>query len=241
LWQAARGIPVSLMSNTKEIADTERPIQAILNDYVEVMPGHIGLKIKKGITLNESLSVLGWATAVSDHVGFMIGDIINHGEQTFGESKYAEAITRTGRALSTLKNYAWVARTFPPEKRLPALTFTHHEAMARLAEPDHRGQLIKEVIAQVEEGEEPTVKELRAKVRELKPPKPPRKKRNPKQPPKSKLAELERKKMNMLLDETTLLWQRIKELENLFPLLENKKRWAAKLRPFADWLGDFTK
>jgi hypothetical protein len=221
------------MSNTKEIADSKRPIQAILNDYVKILPGHIGLKIDAKIPLNESLSVLGWAMAVSDHAGFMIGDIINHGEETFGESKYAEAITRTGLALSTLKNYAWVARTFPPEKRLPALTFSHHQEMARLDRPDHREVVVKEVVKQVEEGEEPTVRELRAKVKKLKPPKQ-RKKRKPKQPPERKLSDVDRRKMNNLLDGMTLLWARVQNLEKLFPKLENKKRWAAKLRPFAD-------
>ena len=224
----------------KDKSDSKRPIQAILKDYVEILPDHIGLKIDDKIPLDESLSVLGWAMALSDHAGFMIGDIINHGEQTFGESKYTEAIARTGRALSTLKNYAWVARTFPPEKRLPALTFSHHEEMARLGGPDHREQLIKEVIAQVEEGEEPTVKELRAKVKKLKPLKQ-RKKRQPKPPPKPKLAHEERRKMNLLLDGMTLLWARVQEFERLFSLLENKKKWAAKLRPFADWLDDSTK
>ena len=228
------------MSNTKEIADSKRPIQAILKDYVEILPDHIGLKIDDKIPLNESLSVLGWAMAVSDHAGFMIGDIINHGEETFGESKYAEAITRTGLALSTLKNYAWVARAFPQEKRLPALTFSHHQEMARLDSPDHREVVIKEVVKQVEEGEEPTVRELRAKVKKLKPPKP-RKKRQPKQPPERKLSHEERRKMNNLLDGMTLLWQRVKEFESLFAKLESQKRWAAKLKPFADWLDNFTK
>ena len=125
----------------------------------------------------------------------------------------------------------------PLEQRKASVPFWHHELILRTPE-EIRPKLLEETAKQADEGDLPTIQELRAKVRDLKPP---RKKRKPKQPPKPKLSDVERQKINKLLDQTTLLWQRVKDLENLFPLLENKKRWAAKLRPFADWLDDFTK
>jgi hypothetical protein len=221
------------MSNTKEIA----PIEVILTDHVAILPGHIGLKIDDKISLDESLAVLDWTAQMQDHVGFLVGDVINHGEQKWG-TKYAEAILRTGRAYSTLKQYASVAARIPVEERKAELSFSHHELIVRTSEPL---KLLEETAKQAEEGEAPTIKELRAKVRELKPPKPPRKKRKPKEPTQPKLSQLQREEIIDILTDFKALWTRIKVVKReLFSLLPNKKKYAAELRPLADWLADFT-
>jgi len=98
----------------------------------------------------------------------MIGDVINFGNAKWGE-KYKAALNQTGRARSTLKNYAWVARNIPPNKRVAALSFTHHWEILRIGDNTKVKEVLKEVGAQAEKGHAPSTKELRYKVQKLAP------------------------------------------------------------------------
>lgn len=130
-------------------AKSTRPLADILRDHVIVLPDHIGLTLSDTIPLEEQLRVLDWTTQLSDHVGFMVGDVLNHGQHKWGD-KYTAAINQTGRAKSTLKNYAWVARSVPPEKRLASLTFSHYQEIIRLGDQTKVDAVLKEVGAQAE-------------------------------------------------------------------------------------------
>ena len=59
------------------IPESTRPIQDIIRDRVTVLPGHIGLEIADNTPIEESLLILDWTMQMSDHVGFMIGDVLN--------------------------------------------------------------------------------------------------------------------------------------------------------------------
>ena len=111
----------------------------------------------------------------------MIGDVINFGNAKWGE-KYKAALNQTGRARSTLKNYAWVARNIPPNKRVAALSFTHHWEILRIGDNTKVKEVLKEVGAQAEKGHAPSTKELRYKVQKLAPRKV-KKKSKPEPPP----------------------------------------------------------
>ena len=150
------------------IPDSTRAIQDIIRNRVKVLPGHIGLEIAEDTPMEESFRILDWTTQMSDHVGFMIGDVLNFGLHKWGE-KYTQALNQTGRAKSTLKNYAWVARTIPPSKRVAALSFTHHREIAGLREETKIGEVLKQAGEQARRGHVPTVKELRYKVQNLTP------------------------------------------------------------------------
>jgi len=65
--------------------------------------------------------------------GFEAGDLINAVEDAFGES-CARVCPSLTVAFQTLANHAWVARHFPPERRHPELTYSHHAAVAGLEE-----------------------------------------------------------------------------------------------------------
>src|SRR5262249_35971098 len=62
-----------------EIPESTRPLEEIVRDRVTVLPGNIGLKLADDTPIEESLRILDWTTALSDHVGFMIGDVLNFG------------------------------------------------------------------------------------------------------------------------------------------------------------------
>jgi hypothetical protein len=70
-------------------------------------------------------------------IGFMIGDWINYGESRYGE-KYNDAIACTGLEYQTLMNYAWVARKVEISARAENLTFRHHQAVAKLKDPEEQ-------------------------------------------------------------------------------------------------------
>ena len=88
-----------------------------------------------------------------------IGDMINSGEDLFGE-EFAEVC---GGTLSTemVSRYASVARRVPPRNRRPNLSWSAHAAVARLPEP-----LQRRMLAQAEKHGWNS-DDLRKKVREV--------------------------------------------------------------------------
>lgn len=157
-----------------QIPELTRPVQEIVADRVTVLPGHIGLELAETTPIEESLAILDWAKGMSDHVQFMIGDIIIFGQNKWGET-YTAVLNRTGRAYSTLAGYAEAARRIPVNQRQAALSFSHHREILRL--PDEKiPTVLQEVGAQAEKGTAPSVMDLRVKVQKLTP----RKKKAPK-------------------------------------------------------------
>ena len=59
-----------------------------------------------------------------------IGDWLNDGEANKRE-RYSEAVEITGLDLQTLYDSAWVASQFTQEMRNPAVSWTHHRAVAK--------------------------------------------------------------------------------------------------------------
>lgn len=157
-----------------ELQPLTRSLDEIVQDRVSLLPGNIGVKLADDTTIEESLAILDWTTQMSDHVGFMIGDVLNFGNTKFGQ-KYTVALNQTGRAQSTLWAYAEAARRIPADARKAALSFSQHREILRL--PDEKMKaVLEEVGKQAEKGEAPTVKELRFKIQKLTP----RKKKAPK-------------------------------------------------------------
>ena len=151
-----------------EIDQVSRDIRDIVRDRVTVMSNSLGLSLSEETTIGESMAILDYTKQMSDHVGFMIGDILNFGKGKWGE-KYNQALVQTGRSLTTLKHYAWVSSNIPIEKRQAALTFTHHEEILRIGDAEKVLAVLKEVGAKASDGEAPSTKELRFKVQKLTP------------------------------------------------------------------------
>lgn len=150
------------------IPASTRPIKELIADRVTILDGSIGVKIAEETPLEEVLRIMDWATAMNDHIGFMIGDIINFGETKWG-AKYHQALKQTGRAKSTLVAYASVARRIPAARRKAALSFSHHREIAKLIDVDHISQVLNDAAGQAETGEAPSVKQLRDAVATLMP------------------------------------------------------------------------
>jgi hypothetical protein len=167
----------------QEAADSEplvlepltRSVEEIFRDRVTMMSNNLGVVLDDNTTIEENLAILDHTNSLSDHVGFMIGDILNFGQGKWG-TKYSVALNQTGRALSTLKGYAEASRRIPAEQRQAALSFSQHREILRL--PDEK---MAKVLAEVGEKAEkakadtsgkvkaPTVAELRVKIQKLTP------------------------------------------------------------------------
>jgi len=154
-----------------KLAKSARDITDILREHTTMAAGNVGITLSDDIPLEEALRVLDYWTNFHEHVGFIIGDIINYGECRWGE-KYTAAMEQTGRAKPTLKTYASVALRIPIEHRQPSLGFEHHREILKLGDRSDVATFVpalREAGEQAEKGKAPTVKELRAKVRERAP------------------------------------------------------------------------
>lgn len=74
-------------------------------------------------------------------VHFWIGDWLNYGEKTYGET-YAQAMDETGYNYQTLSNDKWVARKIEISRRRENLSFRHHQEVADL-EPEEQEEMLK--------------------------------------------------------------------------------------------------
>jgi hypothetical protein len=157
------------------IPESTRPIKDISADRVTLLEGHIGLKLAEDTPIEENLRILEWTTQLSDHVGFMIGDVLNFGSTKWG-NKYKAAVNQTGLAYTTLANYASVAKAVPAGKRVAALSFSHYQIIQGLLTEPKVIDLVEKVGKEVTAGSKITKAELRIKALKVAP----RKKKTPK-------------------------------------------------------------
>ncbi len=80
--------------------------------------------------------------AIKRRTSWYLGDWLVEGEERFGE-KMAQAADVTGLSPSTLVNYRWVCSRVPPVRRVEALSFGCHDAVAALGPRDQRSWLGK--------------------------------------------------------------------------------------------------
>jgi hypothetical protein len=69
--------------------------------------------------------------AISESSTWWLGDWLIYGQTTYPD-RYKQAIEETGLDYQTLRNYAWVARRFSPDRRRDTLSFQHHAELASL-------------------------------------------------------------------------------------------------------------
>src|SRR5438445_7089116 len=156
-----------------KIPPLTRPIEEIIKDQerVKVLDGSIGLKIADDTPIEENLAILKWATTMSNHVGFMIGDVLLAGEanKVYGH-EYDRALAQTGYALTTLQICKSVAKSVPHNKRIAALSFSHYENIQGLLTEPKVIELVEKIGKEVSAGRKKITKaELRIKALEVAP------------------------------------------------------------------------
>jgi hypothetical protein len=94
-----------------------------------------GLQLRRGLTYDAWVDVGRRIARISNASAWWLGDWVIYGEQSYG-SRYRVALRATALDYQTLRNYAWVARTFAPFRRREGVSFQHHAEVAALPEPD---------------------------------------------------------------------------------------------------------
>ncbi|MFC5290109.1 LmbU family transcriptional regulator [Actinokineospora guangxiensis] len=123
------------------------------------------LVTRSGLLLPERMDYEAWERAggqlarISNASAWCLGDWMLYGAATYA-NRYVYAIEKVGLEYQTLRNYAWVARSFPPERRRPELSFQHHCEVASLAEPEQEMWLSRA------EGERWSRNKLRRSIRQ---------------------------------------------------------------------------
>lgn len=94
-----------------------------------------------GWTVREEMDLAEWVAA-GQSLGTMsrcsqwwLGDWIRYGNARFGE-RYVRAAKVTGYDVQSLMNMVWVASSYEVSRRREKLSWSHHETLASLAEPD---------------------------------------------------------------------------------------------------------
>ena len=93
--------------------------------------------LAEGARLVESRSTASWAFA----------DWLRTGVDAWGEAALREAVNRSGNSPRKISNYLTTAKTYPPNRRRFALTFSHHLEVARLA-PEEAERILDEAEAE---------------------------------------------------------------------------------------------
>jgi hypothetical protein len=93
-----------------------------------------------GLQLSPDVDFEAWAAlgariaGMASACAWCLGDWLVYGERSYGQ-RYKTALETTPLDYQTLRNYAWVARTFPLSRRRDRLSFQHHAEVAALPEP----------------------------------------------------------------------------------------------------------
>jgi hypothetical protein len=116
------------------------PQAAAANNAVQ--PPELGVQFhKSGLLFTTKQSLGMWEKVGSNLFSFAdsstwwIADWLVYGETTFRD-RYREAVKRTSLSYQTLRNYTWVARSFPLPRRRQGLSFSHHLEVVALGRPE---------------------------------------------------------------------------------------------------------
>jgi hypothetical protein len=109
--------------------------------HVRSGPGIRALTTRTSLSLPPALPLDIWQKVgtdlqvIADASGWWQGDWLVYGQDRFPD-RYQRALQETGLDYQTLRNYAWVARTFPSPRRRPGLSFQHHAEVASLTDAE---------------------------------------------------------------------------------------------------------
>jgi hypothetical protein len=130
---------------------------------VECIVPRKGLLLPRQLPFQAWLSIGSQLSAVANSSAWCLGDWLAYGETAYN-GRYRDAIEHTSLDYQTLRNYAWVARSFELSRRRDTLSFGHHAEVAALPEVEQdfwlrkaeeldwsRNQLRREVRASLKE------------------------------------------------------------------------------------------
>jgi hypothetical protein len=133
------------------------------NEIIQQDP--VALKWIKRPTWEEAEMIGGVLFSMAESINFWISDYINMCEALFPQN-YTQLLP-FGLAAKSISNIKWVGRKIPPSRRLPELSWSHHEAVSGL-----ESETDQDIILEQAASGQWTVSQVREKVREVKGEKP---------------------------------------------------------------------
>jgi hypothetical protein len=107
----------------------------------ELSPRHRAMTRRTSLSFPAPLALGDWLDigrelfVINDASAWWLGDWLVYGQNRYPD-RYRRAVASTSLHYKTLRNYAWVARKFAPDRRHDALSFQHHAEVAGLSEED---------------------------------------------------------------------------------------------------------
>lgn len=178
--KAAAAKPKAEAKPAKAIVVVEPPVKAVvvakgdINDilerHVKMTDGNSAVHIDKDTPAGEYVRIFDYFNSFSEKVQFLLGDVINAGENILGE-KYEAVMAATQRPIGQLKQYAYVARNVPPSLRNlhPKLLYTHVAEVAKVPQLEDKKAILDAAAKAANDGHPMTVKEVRLKADKLVP------------------------------------------------------------------------
>ncbi|MEU8662339.1 LmbU family transcriptional regulator [Actinoplanes philippinensis] len=122
---------VQAESDSKDSALRDRRAFSVPSAEQSVLTTNVALQLPNGLAFDA------WERAGSQLAGVLssscwwLGDWLIFGKHHFSD-RYERAVRSAGLRYQTLRNYAWVAASFPVDRRRAALSFQHHAELASL-------------------------------------------------------------------------------------------------------------
>ena len=126
------------------------------------------LVFDEAATEKDWLEAMGRLASVAGASQWWIGDGLNHGEAQYGD--IADTAAELGKSYSSTKQAKVISAKFEVVRRRTTLPWSFHAVVSSLEEGD-QDELLDWAEAPGEDGQLPTRKQLREKVRERNPPK----------------------------------------------------------------------
>jgi hypothetical protein len=101
------------------------------SQLTQVRMSRIGLQIPNGLKYDDWAKAGRQLSGIVDSSAWWLGDWLVFGKANYSD-RYQLAIQNAGLRYQTLRNYAWVARRFPADRRRAKLSFRHHAEVASL-------------------------------------------------------------------------------------------------------------
>ncbi|MEZ0115623.1 hypothetical protein ABH920_009664 [Catenulispora sp. EB89] len=128
------------VQDRKDVARGDRDLGGALDTSTFIT--RRGLRLPRRMAFEKWVGIGNYLSGVMSASSWCLGDWLVYGEATF-TGRYRDAIELTSLDYQTLRNHAWVARSFPMSRRRDRLSFTHHAEVAALPEPEQDFWLLK--------------------------------------------------------------------------------------------------
>lgn len=107
------------------------PGQQRLGIDKDALARRVGLHLPAQLPYDRWQRVGRQLAVIADSSPWWLGDWLVYGETQYAD-RYKQALAQTSLDYQTLRNYAWVARSFPMSRRRDKLSFQHHAELVSL-------------------------------------------------------------------------------------------------------------